>query len=55
MDGNLVNNAKWAGGGGGGSGGGRPNRRWLDNIKNNLSETELSGEETQDRVKWSFS
>ena len=29
---------------------GRPKRRWLDNIKNDLSERELSGEETQDRV-----
>ena len=30
----------------------RPKRRWLDNIKNDLSERELSGEEAQDRVKW---
>ena len=29
---------------------GRPKRRWLDNIKNDLSERELAGEE--DRVKW---
>ena len=28
--------------------GGRPKRRWLDNIKNDLSERELPGE---DRVK----
>ena len=26
---------------------GRPKRRWLDNIKNDLSEKELSGEEAQ--------
>ena len=31
---------------------GRPNRRWLDNIKNDLSERKLSGEEAQDRAKW---
>ena len=31
---------------------GRPKRRWLDNIKNDLSERELSGEDTQDRAKW---
>ena len=31
---------------------GRPKRRWLDNIKNDLSERELSGEEAQDRAKW---
>ena len=31
---------------------GRPNRRWLDNITNDLSERELSGEEAQYRVKW---
>ena len=30
---------------------GRPKRRWLDNIKNDLSERELSGEEAQDRVQ----
>ena len=30
---------------------GRPKRRWLDNIKNDLSETELSGEDAQDRAK----
>ena len=29
---------------------GRPKRRWLDNIKKDLSERELSGEEAQDRV-----
>ena len=28
---------------------GRPKRRWLDNIRNDLSERELSGEEVQDR------
>ena len=26
---------------------GRPKRRWLDNIKNDLSERELSGEEAR--------
>ena len=26
---------------------GRPKRRWLDNIKNDLLERELSGEETR--------
>ena len=31
---------------------GRPKRRWLDNIKNDLSERELSGEEAQDRIQW---
>ena len=31
---------------------GRPKRRWLDNIKNDLSERELSGEEAQHRVQW---
>ena len=30
---------------------GRPKRRWLDNIKNDLSERKLSGEEAQDRIK----
>ena len=29
---------------------GRPKRRWLDNIKNDLSESELSKEVSQDRV-----
>ena len=31
---------------------GRPKQRWLDNIKNDLSERDLSGEEAQDRVQW---
>ena len=31
---------------------GRPKQRWLDNIKNDLSERELLGEEAQDRVQW---
>ena len=31
---------------------GRPKRRWLDSIKNDLSERELSGEDAQDRVQW---
>ena len=31
---------------------GRPTRKWLDNINNDLSERELSGEEAQDRVQW---
>ena len=30
----------------------RPNRRWLDNIRNDLSERELLGEEAQDWVEW---
>ena len=31
---------------------GRSKRRWMDNIRNDLSERELSEEEAQDRVKW---
>ena len=31
---------------------GRPKRRWLDSIRNDLLERELSGEEAQDRAKW---
>ena len=31
---------------------GRPNRRWLDSIRNDLSERELSREHAQDRAKW---
>ena len=31
---------------------GRPKRGWLDNIKKDLSERSLSGEEAQDRVQW---
>ena len=31
---------------------GRPKRRWLDSIRNDLSEIELSREHTQDRAKW---
>ena len=31
---------------------GSPKRRWLDNIRNDLSERELSREDTQDRAKW---
>ena len=31
---------------------GRPNRRWLDSIRNDLSERELSGEDGQDGAKW---
>ena len=31
---------------------GRPKRRWLDNIKTDLSERGLSGEEAQGRVQW---
>ena len=31
---------------------GRPKQRRLDNIKNDLSERELSAEEAQDRIKW---
>ena len=40
------------GDGGAGKRRGRPKRRWLDNIRNDLSEIELSGEEAQDPVKW---
>ena len=32
--------------------GGRPKRRWMDSIMNDLSERELSREDTQDRAKW---
>ena len=31
---------------------GRPKRRWMDSIRNDLSEKELSREDTQDRAKW---
>ena len=31
---------------------GRPKRMWLDSIRNDSSERELSGEEVQDRAKW---
>ena len=31
---------------------GGPKQRWLDSIRNDFSERELSGEEAQDRVKW---
>ena len=31
---------------------GTPKRRWLDNIKNDLSEREFSVEDPQDRHKW---
>ena len=31
---------------------GRPKRRWFDNIKNDLTERELSGKDAQDRVQW---
>ena len=30
---------------------GNPQRRWLDNIRNDLSYRELSGEEAQERTK----
>ena len=30
---------------------GRPKRRWLDSIRNDWSERELSGENAQDRAK----
>ena len=30
---------------------GRQKRRWFDNIRNDLSERELSGEEAQDQVQ----
>ena len=31
---------------------GRPNRRWLDSIKNDLSKRELSDEDAQNWAKW---
>ena len=31
---------------------GRPKRRWLDSIRNDLSEKGLSGEDAQDRPRW---
>ena len=31
---------------------GRPKRRWLDSIRNDLSERGLSGEDAQDRPRW---
>ena len=31
---------------------GRPKRRWLDNIRNDLSERGLSEEDAQDRPRW---
>ena len=31
---------------------GRPKRRWLDSIRNDLSERYLSGENVKDRAKW---
>ena len=31
---------------------GRPKRMWLDSIRNDLSEREVSGEDAQDRAKW---
>ena len=31
---------------------GIPKRKWLDNIRNHLSERELSGDETQCRINW---
>ena len=31
---------------------GRLKRRWLDSIRNDLSERELAGEDGQDRAKW---
>ena len=31
---------------------GRPKRRWLDSIRNDLSERVLSGEDVQDRPRW---
>ena len=34
---------------------GRRKRRWMDSIRNDKSERELSGEEAQDRVHWSVS
>ena len=31
---------------------GRPKRRWLDSIRNDLSERALSREDAKDRAKW---
>ena len=31
---------------------GRPKRRWMDNIRNDLSERGLSDEDAQDRSRW---
>ena len=31
---------------------GRPKRRWMDNIRNDLSERGLSEEDAQDRSRW---
>ena len=31
---------------------GSPKRKWLDNIRNDLSERELSGDERQCRINW---
>ena len=31
---------------------GSPKRKWLDNIRNHLSERELPGDETQFRIIW---
>ena len=31
---------------------GRPKQRWLDSIRNDLSERELSRGDAQDRAKW---
>ena len=31
---------------------GRPKREWLDSIRNDLSERELSGEDAHDRPRW---
>ena len=38
--------------GDGGAGGKEEERRWLDNIRNDLLERELPGEDAQDRDKW---
>ena len=31
---------------------GRPKRRWLDNVRDNMKENGLSGEELYDRATW---
>ena len=31
---------------------GSPKRRWLDSIRNDLSERAVAGEDAQDRAKW---
>ena len=48
----YVRTVRYAPGGAGEKKEGRPKRRWMDTIGNDLSEKELSREDTQDRAKW---